>query len=371
MAYTPFALLASILIISMAFTSIPNNYEISPQGFSHSINEAWTRSQNVYSLDSLKILAERSIGDRVSQPQKKIETLIRNGSISGREVQSNSFESWKDRSRALLSREFDIELSNPEVSIDNLTVETQSQLIYRGQIITEALRSKSEILVRNTTDPLASEIGLNYDIEKCDFRKLSNKLYEGDNSKGTARGIPIKSSARDIETVPSPSDKIIFTENVRRFEKDLISEYAGYVTLDEPPEPSSYNDNFVTDAPRLPSFTSDQRAIIYNGAWKSNFKRMIEDNCYFSTSVSAAPSIVDRLENRETGSKPDGIFTLVDTEKIGEDSEKSNILFQRANGTSDLVKLKGVTSADGIEWPYFRVGARFGNVRGLSELSNN
>ncbi|NMJ77421.1 hypothetical protein GLU64_03355 [Nanohaloarchaea archaeon] len=359
----------------MAFTSAPNNYQTSAQGFSHSINEAWTRSQNAYSLDSLKILGNRSIDETVNQPQKKIETLIRNGSISGLENQSNSFESWKDRSKALLSREFDIELSNPEVSIDNLTIETQSQFIYKGQIITETLSSKSEILVRNTTDPLASEIGPNYDIEKCDFQKLSNKLYEGDNSKGTARGIPIKSSAPDIETVPSPSDKkIIFTENVRRFEKDLISEYAGYVTLDEPPEPSSYNDNFVTDAPRLPSFTSDQRAIIYNGAWKSNFNRMIEDNCYFSTSVSTAPSIVDRLENRTTGSKPDGIFTLVDTEnteKIGKDSGESNILFQRANGTSDLVKLKGVTSADGIEWPYFRIGAPFENVRGLSELSNN
>lgn len=369
MAYTPFALLASVLILSLSFSIPQEVHSVSNQGFSNSISESWARTQNVYSLQSLKLLADRSLNREIDETEKKIEILTRNGSLSGEKIQYHAFNSWAQRSRELTSSSYGIGLKNLDVSVDNLTISASSQILYEDDLITEVLNSRSKIDVNKVKDPLASKVGLNYDIERCNFENISQKLYSGDNSNGIARGNPVKSGQTDISEVAEPSNKVILTQNVRRFNKNTTSEYAGYITLDEPPSPSSYNDNFVTDAPYIPSFKASQRVIIYNGVRKSNFKRMIDTSCYLPTAIPTAPSISDRIEGSQAGASPNGIFTLVDTDKIGTTSEESNILFQRINGAQNLVELRGITSADGIEWPYFKVGTRFADIRGFSDLS--
>lgn len=370
MAYTPFALLAATLIVSMAFTTFETGHTVSEQGYTHSLKESWGRTQSYYALNSLRNLAEISTDSDVNNFSESMKSLLEEGRFGGLEVQETSYENWKSDSQNLSGVEGNLELQNLSVSVDNFTLATSSRLFYRGDIFGESFGLERRINISEVQDPLMEEIGLNYTIEACGFNNLALKLYTGDNYRGEARGEPLlRPNGFDLEEVSNPSDVIIFTSEIRQFDNETTSDFAGYVTLKEPPRPASYNNNFVTDAPYIPSFEEGQRAIIYEGLRTSNFHRMIRDDCYLSTAINEAPAVDERIEGEYVGESADGLFTLVDTDQVGTAEDKSNIGFQRVNGSGDLVSMHGITSGEGIVWRDFRVGESLSSIRGMGELA--
>jgi hypothetical protein len=367
MVYSPFALLAAAIIVSMAFTAA-DTVETEPLSPSYiqSVEQGWKNTQGRYAVRATGILANLSQSQNVNNYEEAAAGLIEDGRYDGSLRQGSNYISWTQEIDRQSTRIMGTGLEGLNVSTVNLTVETESRFSLELQEINRTFTTVDRTEVYNVEDPLLDSIGIERDINACTFDNLAEKEYSGNSWNGTARGAPVVEPA-DPSTPDTRNNKILVTSDITQYsgQKNVVDDYAGYSSETQPSDPGSYNDVYVVGAPDTPSFGENQRAIIHEGLWKSNFFRTRDNGCYLPTAHTQTPSIAEKIEGETRGSTPQGAFTVL---SIGSDSE-SEIGYERADASGlNLVQIKGVSTGEGEIWPNFRMSQGLAEELELFEL---
>lgn len=365
MAYTPFALLAAVIIVSMAFTAT-NSVDQDPfsQEYMNSIEESWEITQTSYAINSADILAEKTLSNEVDNFGRAAENLSANGTYQGVEETENNYRNWSSEVLNLSSGVVDTELSNLTISTTNLSVETNSQFKLDFDRVNYTIEAEQSREIYDVKDPILENIE-SRNMTACSYTELAKKQFSGSDYNGTARGKP----AIEADDVPGNNDEILVTSQITgNYSTSNVQQYAGYVTEEEnfgTESPEDYNDNYVVGVGSLPEFSDSQRALIHQGLWKSNFFTTRNNECYLPTSLEQAPGISDRIENKTRGSRSEGIYTILDNL----DSSSSDIGYERKNSSDvNSVGIEGVSSGDGETWTDFSMGESLAIDTGLSKL---
>lgn len=371
MAYTPFAVMAALAVITVSFQvseplqkDIPESNELKSI---ESVVESTTISYSSYSLQNLAEVAKSRPVENLSDAMANLTARGGYNSIS----QPHSLDVFASGMEKYSSSMMNVSIEVKDASIENLTVEVYAKTSVEFSSMEKIYNTSVDYYLEDVDDPLLSNIGYNSTITKCGYRSLAEKAGTGSNVSGVARGFP---EVNPSSLTPS-SREILITDDVTRYASSSVQNYAGYVSVVNPSNPGNYNSNHVAGTSNITSFESGQMVLISDqatkpGYWKTNVHRTIENNCYISVPLESAPSVSDRFENSSRGSSSNGVLTVLNASEVGQSSSESNIGFERVERPSDLVGISGITTGDGITKSYFRMNRSTARSTGLGPLIN-
>ena len=362
MGYTPFAIFASLTILTLAFSGI--GVEIQGQvthDLPHSTERSVEATQAVYTQDSISELAEISKTEDIQSFKQSVKNLTLRGKFRGSEEKESDLSRLSSNIAQLLGKVDKTEIKNFSFNLQNfsLSTSTEARLILEDKNF--SLKSEETSKVSNVTDPLLDSAGFSRRVQTCSYQSLIKEIEGASTSSGTARGKPLNAS--DISP-SSDRDKVVYSSDITRFNNDTISNFAGYLSTATPSNPSNYNDNYAVGL-EIPEFALGQRIIIHQGAWKSNVNRTISNECYLDTPNIPTPSIGERIENKSIGETAQGVFSLLNVQG---DSSKSNVVYERISGSGDLVELEGINRGDGESSSSFRINRSLAESEDLQPL---
>lgn len=331
----------------------------------YSLQESWQHTQEEYTLRSLQKLADISADKQVESLETGVENLTENGNLNGTHQLDINHRNWSKHATELSSEIQETRLEVTSVEAYNFTLNTSSNLTVDTEKGGFTARIESSTEIKQVKDPLLDEISYQTEIEACNFNKLAERVSTAEWN-GTARGKPVKKAPGNID---SPyGEKILVTTDITQYDNDTTRQLAGYVSETDPTRPGKYNDNYVVGVSSTPDFENRQNALINDGLWKTNFERVIEARCYLSTSLDAAPSVKNRIEDRSRGENSQGIFTVLNASEVGETTD-SDIGYERVNSTGlNLEQIEGISTGEGLTWPYFRMSQKLAEQHGLGDL---
>ena len=361
--------MAATVILSLALG--PSNVvqtERHDLGDVSSMQKSWEITQGEYSVRSLQTLAEISQDSTVDNFREGLENLTRRGTLDGEKQQDVNFEDWRAEMKQLSGNLDSASVNKINISVENLTVSTSSETVLEYPQTQVAYTAEHETNVSGVEDVLLDSIGYDTEIDPCRYTDLAVEGPEGAVTSGTSRGYPLI-EPDDPSSELEPESHIIITSDITSYNNSTTANFAGYISENEPGQPSDYNSNYVIGTSSLPSFEDDQTAIIHQGVWKSNFERTIKDECFLSSGLQNTPSIEERMREEANGSSNQGIFTVLNASEVSTSDSDSNIGYERIDSSGrELVSIEGVSTGDGITWSYFRMSRELAEAKGASGL---
>lgn len=362
LAYTPFALIAATIIVSMAFTSI-NNVDTGTVDFSgmDSVAESWEQTQVSYAVDSLDTISREASPPITEQEvYSAASSLTITGVYNSVQERNSTYQNWSSSVTMQLPVQ-ETSLRDVETSVDNLTVRTSSTLEVSSSQGTVNYSLNHTASIMEVQDPLLDNTTYSRDINSCSFEHLGVKLYDGEISSGIVRGDAVV-EPQDITSVTSQGSKILVTSDVTSYDQSEVEDFLGYFSVQEPVSPDNYNDNYTAGTSAMPDVESGEQVIIHSGFWKSNFETAIQTGCYMPSSLEETPDFTERLNEQRTGNSAEGIFTVVSPSP-----SQSSIAYERVSSRSlSLVEIETVSETG--EWPNFRISEHLAESNGLNEL---
>jgi len=365
MAYTPFALLAATIMVTMAFGSYTNiDTEPVETEYDNSVFWSWGETQASYAVDSLSKYVQLYSGDKTeSEVNLALETLTKNGTYQSNRERISTYRNWTKEIENLSPKLNSTKLSNLNADIENLTVRTEADFNVDTQVKTVEKPVTSSKYIKDVEDPLLESTSYSRKIDYCGFDTLANKIFDNsdlDESNGTIRGKPI------VEPTSLPTNsrnsKIVVSKNITNYTNTEVQDFAGYFSRYTPTSPENYNDNYAVGAASMPNISTGNRAIIKEGFWKSNFHEAIPQNCYIPSNLEETPSIYDRINESTRGDTNEGIFTVLNPQP-GE----SEIGYERLDNSSlNIVGIETVSESEA--WPDFNMSESLAESEGLTEL---
>lgn len=365
MAYTPFAILLAVVMVSFA-SSPPIGLEMGlyPVEERYSLESSIEQTQQSYALKSIQNLANISKNQDVNDFNSSVKKLYVNGSY-GTNLQSKNMESLQKQYESSSGTLKHLKLDKIELSVNNLTLKTNTEIMLGLDRYNTTTLATHYSQINSVDDPLLENIGYEAEINSCGYEKLAEKYVSSDYN-GTARGEPVVEPS-DIATITNKHRKIVLSSDITSYNPSDVQDYAGYVSATSPSSPGDYNVNHATGL-TIPTVKNQDRVIIHEGMWISNVYKTIINQCYLKTSQKSTPSIPDRIENKTRGDSSQGVYTVINASKVGKDSDESNIGYERVDKPSNMVNITGITNTDGIEWQYFRMNKSTAKHSGLEEL---
>jgi hypothetical protein len=353
----------------MAFTATQavDADPISP-AYIQSAEQGWKNTQGAYAVRATEILADISQSQDVSDYKSSAAGLVQDGMYEGSMEQSSHYLSWAQNVERQHTEIVDTGLEDLNVSTVNLTVETESRFTLEMKDRNRTFRTVDRTYIHGVEDPLLAGIGIQRDINACSFDRLADRAYMGTVSNGTARGTPVVEPS-DPSNPGSRGQKVLVTSDITQYsgQESTTDDYAGYYSQNEPSDPGSYNDVYTAGGSGVPEFENNQRAIIHEGIWESNFFRTRDNECYLPTAHIDTPSIAERIEGETRGSTSQGTFTVLN---VGSNSE-SEVGYERADSSGlSLVQIEGVSTGQGEIWSNFRMSQGLADEIGISALIN-
>lgn len=362
LAYTPFALIAATIIVSMAFTSI-NNVDTGTADFStmDSVGDSWEETQASYAVDSLDTISrEASTPITEQEVYTAASGLTETGVYNSVQERNSTYLNWSSSVTEQLPVQ-KISVRDMETSVDNLTVRTSSTLEAKSSqgAVNYSLGHTTSII--GVQDPLLDNTTYSRDINSCSFEHLAVRLYDGEISSGTVRGDAVV-EPQDITSITSQDSKILITSDVTGYDQSEVEDFLGYFSVQEPVSPDNYNDNYTAGTSAMPNVDSGDQVIIHSGFWESNFETGIETGCYMPSSLEETPDFTDRLNEQASGDSAEGIFTV-----ISPSPSQSSIAYERISSRNlNLVEIETVSETR--EWPDFRISEQLAESIGMDEL---
>ncbi len=334
------------------------------------LEKATEESVDTQMRRTVENLAEAAQSTNINSFSNASANLSKKGSYKGIN-QPVSLERFSNKTRNLSNKIEELQINITDVKSENFTISVDSSTRISFASLAQVQDTSTEFEINNVSDTLLSRYGYNSNISRCSYTKFANKIGSGSNVNGTARGDP--------EVTPSSlspdSREVLVTTDVTQYSTTDVTNYAGFISSGNPSNPSTYNQNYVTGLPSLPSFKPLQRVLLHenpsssnSGAWKSNIYSTISSGCYIPTSIKSAPSVEERIENKSRGVDEDGLVTIINASSLGTDSSESNIGFERVDKPSDLVEIEGVSEGEGVIKNYFRVNRSTAQSVGLQPL---
>lgn len=361
LAYSPFALLAASILVAAAFTSMGSvQTQVTEPAYLNSVEKSIEITQSTYAEDSLtQYIQNKNSDEDLQQTEQIIKELMISGNYSGSQLREATLPKYIENSHNQSSKINRLNTSDLNVSIENLSLKTSSNL----NISLNQLTKPTEITtssVPNIDDPLLQSTPYSRKINDCSFTKLASKRYTGTSNSGTVRGNAVVEPTLPLD--PSQSE-ILVTENVTQYSTVNVEDFGGYFSQVEPSNPSSYNSNYVVGTSSTSGISNGSKVIIHEGFWTSNFGKAINQDCYMPTSHTDTPSIVDRINENTRGSINQGIFTVAsdisDTE--------SEIIYERLDSSGlDLIEIETISSPGA--WPNYSMSRGLAEEQSLDEL---
>lgn len=367
MAYTPFAIMASILVISFATSQAGTNLNnsVEPNGFTEEIEKSTEQTQSVYSLRSLQTVANISKTDNIGEFYTAMGNVTAYGEYNDVKRQDISIQSYEALMEGISGKIDSMKFDSPDISVENFTLRTESEVYLVSGSRNHTFTAESEAEIKDTADPLLHRSGYTRQIDRCVYDSMIQRVpggnYPGDAS---ARGTPlVNPDSSTLSSESSKSSKVVVADDIRDYNNDTVAQFAGYTSEEEPADPSRFNDNYVTGI-EAPSFLTGQNLIIHRGAWKSSIQEAINTECYMPTSNIQTPSIPERVEQKSSGQTEQGVYTVLSVDG----DTTSNIGYERINGSYTLVEIEGVSAGEGITTSTFRASQELMESEGLDEL---
>jgi len=332
--------------------------DLSSPGYARSIESSWQNTQEAYSVRATQNLADITQSDTVDDYEAAAAELTRNGTYRGSFRQSANYRNWSEKVVSLSNNIQDVQLQNLTVRDENVTIVTESDFRISLKDRTRSFQTSGVRKVYGVEDPILEGID-SRNIDACTFDRVAELAYSA-STQGTARGEP---AIEDVNP-SNEAERLLITSDVEKYAESDVDDLAGYFSVNSPSDPASYNNVYAVGGSSRPSFEPDQRVLIHQGLWKSNFFRARNSECYLPTAYQDAPAISDRIEGETRGSTPQGVFTV-----LNPSSGVSDIGYQRADSSGiDLVSIEGVSTGEGETWSDFRMGRGLAEGIGLSQL---
>lgn len=332
--------------------------------------KSWNKSQEEYSLKSLKSLSEFAETNQVTDFSGFLQDSFKDGRIDGDEVNGRNFDSWADTVAQLSGSFQEAKLNSFESNTNDfkLLVNTSVEFEFDEFILENEYSTTSRI--EGVSDPLASDLGLEREINSCGFDNLAELRVSGSERNGVARGDPLTDGERAPGVANNKDIKILVTSDVTQYQNTTIKQFAGYVSEEAPSSPREYNDNYIAGTQFLPIIQTGQNVIINDdGAWLSNINRTISSECYLLSDLERTPSVEERILGNPSGASSGGVYTLIDGSQTGRDPAESNAIYERLNQSDlDLVEIEGVSSGEGFISSNFRLSRSLAQESGISDL---
>lgn len=314
-------------------------------------------------MKATQLLAQETEINPVENYEEAAENLTESGRYKGVFLTSANFINWSEKVEKLSNKIGEVKLLGLNVSAVNTTVKASSLVEISLEDRNRTFRAVERTDAYGIEDPILASVD-SRTIDACPFDNLAERVYVGDYN-GTARGIPVFEPST-ASGVSGAGQKILVTKDVTKYTASEVRDFAGYFSELKPASPGNYNSNYVTDTSSTPEnsdFEQNQRAIIHQGLWKSNFARVRNSECYLPASLDRVPSIADRVENKTRGTNPNGVFTLLNP------SSGSDVGYERVDPSGvNPVKVQGVSTGSGETWPQFSMGEELVDSLGLSVL---
>jgi hypothetical protein len=375
-AYTPFALIASsllLLIFTVPLGANPQSVETeihpieSSQTYEHSVGE------------SLENIAEKSLNTNLRGLNKDLVNESRSLENAKQEfISSYSLESNSaGYNTTEVTQEAESEVDGGErlnTDISSLDSVSQEGLAIAGDqkmsyvYTDEILGTRYERRIRDyrasvegSLDPLNYyRTGEKIRYKTCGYSKPAYRIGSGNETSGfnSIFGEAIV-RPENISNVENKDDKIIFT---RRTDAQL-SDFLAVVTQNESVDRSV---EWITDFEYQRPVKNGQNIILKDDeAFVSHFREIIDRKCFVE--AGNAPGVFQRMEN-STSESSNGILTFNYDSNSSIANEDYNLIGQRDEG----VNVSGVTDVGiGDERPWFRVRSENMGYWNLSSLIEN
>lgn len=378
MVYTSFALLASALLLSLAFAPLSTTGESTP-------TNTIRIGQTGFFLDSVLTDLDRSLGlatrraltsstnnvlvnnRTLVDPRSNISSALVNGTIGGEDLagmEDVSINEWTQRVKNISDSSgyrLSIELNSFNFEARNLSVESSYRVEANlSDPVTNTRFSRSRIsnstsTVEGLEDPLLalrSDGAINRQYERCEFDQPVEKLTAADYGHNNSVRGPASVEPSDLSAVESASRKILVVEDVDTYSKPEVESFLGVVS-EQPNSSSGYSNHYVFNTDEELNLSNGQTVILdEDHVWRSDLETMFgEDGCYVPDSLGPDP--VERLGGSLVSSGDAGAATLIDVSKLPSELERqgSAVGYVYFNETGDYGDSKRIESiSDEYEW---------------------
>lgn len=207
-------------------------------------------------------------------------------------------------------------------------------------------------------DPLLTNASSqSFEYSYCGFDRPAEQLGSASGS-GVAHGYAAVEP--EIGEVDHSRPRILVTENASNY-GSISDDFAGVVTA----QGSVNSGNYAEIEGLNLNVTEGASLILDNGqAWKSHFRKMIDDNCYVEN--SNAPGVLNRMEGR-FAAESQGLTTFTDE---GDSTQPNEAYLYYNSSSPTLVEVSGVTNGDyGNFRPDFRISESNRDKWNLADIS--
>jgi len=354
MVHTPFALLG-IAVLFTLFT-VPLNY--TPDQALQDVKTVESANTDVRNIESsfensLGLAATNYIesanqyvldNDFVNDPENAIE--FPNSEFDGNSISYRNYSELVSPLETVSGLEYSYSIQDFSTG---LKIEAEADLNYNFSHESSDLSYSHDSIIQASQgirgpDPLLTNASAqSFEYSYCGFDRPAELLGSGTGSE-IAHGYA--SVEPEIGEVDHSDPRILVTENASRY-GSIPDDFTGVVTKDGNIE----NGNYAQIQGLELNVTEGTSLILENGeAWKSHFRKMIEENCYVEN--TDAPGILNRMEGSYSA-ETQGITTFTEE---GDSTQPNEAYLYYNSSSPTLLEISGVTSGDyGNFRPDFRI----------------
>ncbi len=405
MAYTPFAVMASGLLISLMMMPY-SGMDLSIGGEADQIGQASFYHEKVHddSVRAYDIAFDRSLsaatarvvsdGVPLSRPREAIASGAINATVEGQTMNytvNSSMRSWANRvSNTSETTGYQMNWSFPSVEVDMRSPFTlSSNLTFRSRLYDPSLRLYLNETAKITTsqqiegleDPylrIQTRDFYGHIYSRCSFNSLINDIgAAGEDSGSLVWGRAVIEP--DMDDNPTTENRVLVGNDVEAdYTPDQVQQFEAFISEDSVGDPADYNSHYQTEQTQLGSINQNMSLIMDSDQlYNTHFRDMIRQSCYLPSTGGNlnGPGFLQRLQNDGTADNQPGLVSLVDKEELQTSSTDSNtdyVFFSDNPGQFGTpVSIRGVTFGEsGSDYrSSFRIDQYHVNQWNIQELS--
>ena len=391
MIYTSFALLAAILLVSLAILPVQTGTDETSSESLRIGQSAFFMSSVMDDLDrSLSMASRRMLtsstnyvitnNEPLQNPGKNLSSVLVNGTLSGNSLtgmENASMNAWTARVRSIAeSSGYALNTSLESESFNSTYLDLKANYTVFARMkdpvslarFNRTRTATTEVSTVGIEDPMISlRSNGNYvsNFRQCDFDTPAEKQGDGSVFTGTGYGEAVVNPS-DVTTVTDEDEKILVVDDIDNYNPSDVNDFAGRVSV-QSNSTSGFSAPYVFETGSLET-ENNETLVIHDGAvWITRFATIFETGCYIPS--DEGPDIIDRLENKLVNDDRTGMMTLLDLSELPsdirrEDSAIAYVYFNSSGSYGSIQQIAGVTD----EYSWFRLDQDHVDEWSMNEL---
>lgn len=380
MAYTPFAVMASGLLISLMMMPY-GGLDLSVDGEADRIGQASFYHDRIYSdMDrAYNIALGRAMsgvtslvvneGVPLDQPRDEVKSAGINATSGGDELNytvNSSMKNWANRiGNTSQNTGYRFNYTFNSVEVDKKTeFVVQSNLTMDSRLHDPSMRlylNASETVrveqsIEELEDPyLRIQTGDFYGhfYSRCGFDSLSQQIETANDDSGSlVWGRASINPTIDAETVTQ--NRILVSEDVEaNYAPGDVQGFEAFISADQVANPGDYNDHYQAGIGTINDIGDNMSLVMESDVlYNTHFRDMVNEGCYMTSEDGSlnGPGFFDRLSNEDTPGTDSGLVSLIDKQELQTVNTDSNVDYVFFGDNPDQFgstrEVRGVTFGD-------------------------